>query len=69
MINSDIIKKIMIDKKIKPGAVADLIGDDRQVFYNKINRGIKKLSDLEKVAAALDCEIVLQDNKTGIIYK
>ena len=63
------IKTAMLDKGIKPGAVAVALGyDDKQVFYNKISRDTMKFSDVEKIADALGCDVVLIDRETKKTY-
>ena len=65
---SKTIKKTMIEKGIKPGAVADMLGQDKQVFYNKISRDTMKYNDVEKIADALGCDVVFKDRETGKTY-
>jgi len=63
------IKIAMTDKNIKPGAVAAVLGyDDKQVFYNKISRDTMKFDDVEKIADALGCDVVLIDRVTKKVY-
>lgn len=62
------IKVVLTKKNIKPGAVADAIGVDRQVFYNKLSRDTMKYNDVEKIADALGCDIVFRDKQTNEIY-
>ena len=62
------IKTAMLDKGIKPGAVAVALGSDPQVFYNKICRDTLKFSDVEKIADALGCDVVLIDRETKKTY-
>lgn len=62
------IKICMTDKKIKPGAVADQLGENAQVFYNKLFRDTMRFSDVEKIADVLGCDVVLVDRVTGKIY-
>lgn len=62
------IKIAMASKNIKPGAVADALGVPAQTFYNKINRDTMKFSDVETIAAALGCDVVLIDKETGKTY-
>lgn len=62
------IKSVMIQKNIKPGAVADALGVDAQVFYNKLFRDTMKYNDVEKIADALGCDIVFMDRQTKEIY-
>lgn len=62
------IKKCMIEKEIKPGILADKLGMIPQTFYNKLSRDSMSFSDAEKIANALDCDIVLIDRTTQKIY-
>jgi len=62
------IKVVLTKKNIKPGAVADALGVDRQVFYNKLSRDTMKYNDVEKIADALGCDIVFIDKQTKEIY-
>lgn len=64
---SKLLKKGFIEKNVKPGAVADALGVDRQVFYNKINRDKMSFADAEKIAAAAGLRFVLIDNDNNII--
>lgn len=66
---SKLLKKAFIEKNVKPGAVADALGVDRQVFYNKINRDKMSFADAEKIAAAAGCRFVLVDEKTSKIIE
>ncbi len=63
-----IIKKCMVDKGIKSGTLAEKLGDNKQVFYNKLYRDSMKFSEVERIAEALGCEIVFKDKETGKIY-
>ena len=62
------IKIVMTKKDIKPGAVADALGCDPQVFYTKLYRDTMKYNDVEKIADALGCDIVFRDKQTNEIY-
>jgi len=62
------LKIVMTKKNIKPGAVADALGVDPQVFYTKLYRDTMKYNDVEKIADALGCDIVFQDKETKEIY-
>lgn len=63
------IKTAMINKNIKPGAVADLLGyEKKQSFYNKINRDSMTFEDAEKIADVLGCDIVFIDRQTKQTY-
>ncbi len=62
------IKIAMIEKGIKPGTVADALGMDAQVFYNKVSRDTMKFTDAETIADILGCDIVFVDRETGKRY-
>jgi 23S rRNA C2498 (ribose-2'-O)-methylase RlmM len=62
------IKTAMIDKGLKAGEVAERLGDNPQVFYNKMSRDSFKYAEAERIADALGCDIVLRDRETGKIY-
>ena len=62
------IKTAMIDKGIKAGKVAEILGDNPQVFYNKMSRDSFKYAEAERIADALGCDIVLRDRETGKTY-
>ena len=62
------IKTALIDKNIKPGAVAAALAMDPQAFYNKINRDTMKYTDVEKIADVLGCDVVLMDRETKKYY-
>lgn len=62
------IKKCMVEKEIKAGTLAEKLGMIPQTFYNKLFRDSMSFSDAEKIADALDCDIVLIDRTTQKIY-
>lgn len=62
------IKLCMTDKDIKSGSLAEKLGSDPQVFYNKLNRDTWKFSDVETIANILGCDLLLVDRETGKTY-
>lgn len=64
------IKMALADKDIKSGDLAELIGygDRKQTFYNKLSRDKMSFEDVEEVARAIGCEVVLLDKETGKTY-
>ena len=63
------IKKCLIEKGLKTGALADLLGENKTTFYNKISRDTMKYNDVEKIADVLGCDVVFRDRNTGkILY-
>lgn len=48
--------------------LAKKAGKDPQQLYNMLYRDSMTLSTAVKLAGALDCDVVLQDRKTGKIY-
>ena len=65
------IKKVMIDKDIQVGELADKYVISRQNFSSILNAGDRnKIETLIKIADLLDCnvEITLIDRETGKKY-
>lgn len=62
------IKICMVDKNIKSGEVAAKLGALPQTFYNKLARDTMRFSEVEEIAAALGCDVVLIDRETGKTY-
>lgn len=62
-----IIKSAMKQKKVKSGALADLLGMNHQSFYNKLNRGTMSANFLIEIADAMGCDIVIRDRESGEI--
>lgn len=60
---SKAIKDAMKYKGIKSNQLADLLGRDRQVFYNWLYKDTMGDKVIE-VADALGCDVVLIDRKT-----
>lgn len=59
------IKSAMLEKDIKPGELAARLEKIPQTFYNMLNRDTMKFSDVEKIADAMNCDVVLRDRETG----
>lgn len=59
------IKQVMIEKNIKVGELAEKIGMNPQPLSNKLFRDTMSYSDVEKIAAALGCDVKLIDRETG----
>ncbi|MCR5357179.1 MAG: helix-turn-helix transcriptional regulator [Lachnospiraceae bacterium] len=51
------IQKIMIDKNIKKGELADRCGWTASNLYNKMKRDNFSVRELETIAEALGCEL------------
>ena len=62
------LKIAMTSKDIKPGAVAASLKMDPQAFYTKLYRDTMKYNDVEKIADAIGCDVVLIDRQTKEIY-
>ena len=68
MIVKNKMKQICIDKNMTLNDLAKIYGMDTKAFYVKLQRNTIKLSDAEKMAECLDCDIVFRDRKTGKLY-
>lgn len=66
---TNLLKRLFFEKNIKSKDVAKVLGKPEQSFYNQLNRDTWKFKEVEDIAARYGCEIVLQDTKTGDIYK
>lgn len=62
------LKVAMADKEIKVGAIAKKLGENPRVISVNLCNDNMRTSTIEKYANVLDCDIVLQDRKTGKIY-
>ena len=65
---SNNIKIAMINKGIKQTDLAKMINKDAQQVYNSLYRDTFISNTAVQIAEALNCDIVLQDRKTGKIY-
>lgn len=59
------IKAAMVYKGMKSGDVAPLVGKTAANFYNILSRDTMKFAEVEAIADALGCDVVLRDRKTG----
>lgn len=55
----------MIEKDIKLSDLAVKIGMKPQPLINKLYRDTMSYADVEKIAAALGCDVKLVDRETG----
>lgn len=68
MIVRNKLRMICLDKNMMLSDVAKKYGITERAFYVKMSRNTMKINDVEKMADALDCDIVFRDRKTGKIY-
>lgn len=63
------IKIICIKRKTNIAELSTKLGNSKQNLYNKLYRNDMKISDLEKLAEALDCKLQINfiDKTTGEI--
>lgn len=59
------IKTAMTAKGISQRDFAEKTGRITQTFYNMLNRDTMKFSEVEAIADALGCDVVLRDRETG----
>lgn len=59
------IKQVMIEKDVKLSELAVKIGMKSQPLSNKLYRDTMSYADVEKIAAALGCDVKLVDRETG----
>ena len=59
------IKAAMLYKGIRQNELAESMGRIPQTFYNMLNRDAFRFSEVETIADALGCDVVLVDRKTG----
>lgn len=62
------IQYAMIDKGINKKQLAEISGINTQSLYNCFSLNRLSMKTAKQIAAALNCEIVLQDKETGKIY-
>jgi len=55
----------MIEKNIKVSELAEKIGMKPQPLSNKLFRDTMSYSDVEKIAAAMGCDVKIVDRETG----
>jgi hypothetical protein len=63
---SELIKILCVKRKTSVAELSVKMGNSKQNLFNKLYRNDMKISDLEKILAALDSElkITIVDNKT-----
>lgn len=59
------IKQVMIEKNIKVSELAEKIGMKPQPLSTKLYRDTMSYNDVEKIAAALGCDVKIVDRETG----
>lgn len=62
------VKQILIDKDMTQKQLAEIHGNDYQVFKNKMSRNTMKFAEVEKIMDELGCDIVFVDRKTKKVY-
>lgn len=62
------IKAAMLYKGVKQKEFSKDIGKDSQVFYNMLSRDTFRWAEVEKIADALGCDVMLVDRVTGKTY-
>ena len=69
---SEIIKIVCVKRNIPVAELSVKMGFSKQNLFNKLYRNDMKVSDLERILAALDCELnisVLDKNSKEIVVK
>ena len=69
---SEIIKIVCVKLNITVAELSVKMGFSKQNLFNKLYRNDMKVSDLERILAALDCELnisVLDKNSKEIVVK
>jgi len=61
---SEIIKIVCVKRNITVAELSVKMGFSKQNLFNKLYRNDMKVSDLERILAALDCEL-----KIGVLDK
>lgn len=65
----EIIKQVMSEKEITQVMITEMMGMQSQsAVSGALNRDMK-ISTLNRFLAALDCELVIKDTKTGNEFK
>ena len=64
-----IMKNAMKHQKVKSGTLADMLGMQRQAFYNKLDRGTMSANFFIEMADAIGCDVVLRDRATGEVIE
>ena len=71
---SEVIKKIMSDKRVRTADIAKKMGKSRQTVYNTFQndknsaKGGMKFENVVEFLDALGCEIIIKDVETGKEY-
>ena len=55
--SKEILKHAFLDAGISTGKVADLMGIDRQVFYNKISRNTMSFKEVSEILSYIGYEL------------
>ena len=55
----------MAYRQVKSGTLAEMIGSEKQAFYNTLCRKTMQYNLAVRIADALGCEIVWRDKETG----
>lgn len=65
---SEAIKILCIKRNISVAELSVKLGNSKQNLFNKLYRNDMKISDLEKVAEALDCNLKVEfiDKKSSV---
>lgn len=63
------IRILCIKRKMTVADLSVKLGNSKQNLYNKLYRNDMKISDLEKIAEALDCNVQINftDKKTSTL--
>lgn len=62
------IKTAMVYKNVKSGYLAEKTGKTPGNFYNFLSRDTMRFAEVEAIADALGCDVVLRDRETGQIF-
>lgn len=57
---SNMVQKMLIDKKMSKTELAKLCGWNRNALYNRFREDNFKEKDMEKLANALDCDLKIE---------
>lgn len=65
---SEAIKILCIKRNTSVAELSVKLGNSKQNLFNKLYRNDMKISDLEKIAEALDCNLKIEfiDKKSGV---
>ena len=62
------IKAAMLYKGESQIGLAQKMGRLPQTFYNMLSRDAMRFSEVEQIADALECDVVLIDRRTGQVF-